>query len=61
MRLDYRRERLLIEGRKALQALKAGRSMPDLILATPGSRARLYRAIAAARAEQTPARDPLLE
>lgn len=46
---DYRRDRLLADGRKALASLEAGKTMPDLIMAAPFSRARLYRAMAQAR------------
>jgi len=50
---DYRRTRLLQDGRHALALLKAGRSIPEVMLVIPGSRARLYRAM-------NTARDPLL-
>jgi hypothetical protein len=49
-RPDYRRTRLLRDGRKALAMLDQGKSIPDVRMVIGGSRARLYRAIAAARA-----------
>lgn len=54
---DYRGPRLRADGAKALAMLKAGRTIPDIMLVMPGSRARLYRAMAIVRAES---RDPLL-
>lgn len=48
---------LIADGRKALQLIKV-RPIADVLLVVGGSRARLYRAMAAASAD---ARDPLLE
>lgn len=47
---DYRGIRLLADGRKALQLLNDGRTIPDVRLVIAGSRARLYRAIKLAHA-----------
>jgi hypothetical protein len=49
---DWRRTRLLADGRKALEMRRAGRSPADMLMVLGCSRARLYRAMdAAERAE----------
>ena len=67
---DYRGVRLLADGRKAIQMLNEGLSLPDVRMVIPGSRARLYRALKMARinkpgivlveGDDIPACDPLL-
>lgn len=47
---DYRGIRLLADGRKALQLLNSGRTIPEVRLVIAGSRARLYRALKLAHA-----------
>jgi hypothetical protein len=58
IRRDFQRAQLLKDGRKAIALLKAGRSVPDCLALLGGSRAKLYRAIRAAMAQQPI--DPLL-
>jgi len=50
---------LVADGRKALELIQV-RPIADILLVIGGSRARLYRAMEAARQEDNP-RDPLLE
>jgi hypothetical protein len=56
-RSDAKRAQLLSDGRKALELAKV-RPIADVLLIVGGSRARLYRAMAAA--ELAANRDPLL-
>lgn len=58
-RLRARRARLLADGRKALTMIEA-HPIADVLLIVGGSRARLYRAMAAAQSASAPAVDPLL-
>lgn len=53
-RRRVQQDTLIQDGRKALAAIDAGRPIKDLLLMFPGSRARLYRAINAARAAMQP-------
>lgn len=53
-RRQVQHDTLIQDGRKALMSIDAGRSINDLLLMFPGSRARLYRAINAARAAMQP-------
>lgn len=66
---DYRGVRLLADGRKAVNLLNDGRTIPEIRLLIAGSRARLYRAIKLAHAlspgglhifEEPQPTDPLL-
>lgn len=56
-RSEARRAQLLADGRKALELVKT-RPIADVLLVVGGSRARLYRAMAAATDFS---RDPLLD
>lgn len=47
-RRSVQRAQLAADGRKAASLIAAGRTIDDVLLVVPGSRARLYRAIAAA-------------
>lgn len=59
---DWRGAKLRADGRKALVMLERGIGPSDMLLTIPGSRARLYRAMAIVRQEEavTRAQDPLL-
>ena len=48
MRRDIQRTQLIADGRKALDLINAGKPIADVLMIVPGSRARLYRAMAAA-------------
>lgn len=66
---DAQRAKLLADGVKALELIERGRSIVDILMVIPGSRARLYRAMALAsppgqaysRLPAQETRDPLLD
>lgn len=57
---DWRRAKLLQDGRKALELQTKGIGPSDALMAIGGSRARLYRAIDYAR-QTDKTTDPLLD
>lgn len=62
MRRTVQRTLLLVDGHKALALIQDGKTINDLLMVIPGSRARLYRAMAAASAQvRHLAVDPLTE
>ena len=52
-RRDIQRDKLLADGRKALEMVKSGRSMLDVLMVIGGSRTRLYRAMELAELEDS--------
>lgn len=52
-RRDIQRDKLLADGRKALEMVKSGRSMLDVLMVIGGSRTRLYRATELAALEDS--------